>query len=70
MDDDFSNKYYNEYTSKEGLRSETDSRKPTLTLAHLNKLKKIKAVRKLDDIQRRGLLKTMYGAAEEDSGGL
>lgn len=70
MEEDFNNIYYDEYRSEKGLRSETDSRKPILTLSHLNKLKKIKAVRRLDDINRRGLLKTMYGAAEDDSGGL
>lgn len=58
-----------DYKSK-GLKSLSDTRKPKLTLKHLNKLKKIQSVRKLDSARRNSLLSVMYGQPEEDSGGL
>jgi len=42
-----------------------DSRKPKLTLATLNKLKKIRANRKLNVMVRRETMQSMYGAPEE-----
>lgn len=48
----------------------TDTRKPKLTLATLNKLKKIRVNRKLNVIARRDTMQKMYGAPEDESGGL
>jgi hypothetical protein len=45
-----------------------DSRKPKLTLATLNKLKKIRANRKLNVMARRETMQSMYGAPDESSG--
>lgn len=67
--DEFDSLYFQEYRSK-GVKSLSDTRKPKLTLKHLNKLKKIQAVRKLDYIKRQSLLSVMYGAPSEDDGGL
>lgn len=55
------------YTSK-GLKSLSDTRKPGLTLKHLNKLKKIHAIRKMDVIKRNSLLSVMYGSKDEEGG--
>lgn len=67
--DDREQELISDYRSK-GLRSLSDTRKPGLTLKHLNKLKKIQAVRQLDTIKRNSLLSVMYGQPEEESGGL
>lgn len=58
------------YRSKRGLRKKDDSRVPKLTLYHLNKLKKMEAVRKLEHVRRKELLKSIYGKPKEDEGGL
>lgn len=42
-----------------------DTRKPKLTLKLLNKLKKIRATRQLEQLKRNDLLQTMYGLPEE-----
>lgn len=67
--DDQEQQILSDYRSK-GLRSKSDTRKPGLTLKHLNKLKKIQAIRQLDNIKRNSLLSVMYGQPEEESGGL
>ncbi len=50
----------------------TDSRKPKLTLRHLNRLKKIRATRALENQKKQGLLDVMYGVPDEaaEGGGL
>lgn len=65
----FADDYNLEFKSK-GLKDISDSRKPKLTLYHLNKLKKIKTMRKLEQLKRNSLLGVMYGIPKEDSGGL
>lgn len=44
-----------------------DIRKPKLTLAMLNKLKKIRATNDLESAKKESLLGIMYGMPEEDS---
>lgn len=44
-----------------GKRNLDDTRKPKLTLRDLNRLKKIRATRKLAQLQKKGLLQLMYG---------
>lgn len=46
-----------------------DTRKPKLTLKHLNKMKKFKAINDMENIKRQSILTTMYGSSEEESGG-
>ncbi len=46
-------------------RFSNDTRKPKLTLATLNKLKKIRANRKLNLMARRQIMQSMYGIPEE-----
>lgn len=48
-----------------------DTRKPKLTLQNLNRLKKIRATKKLEQLQKEDLLQIMYGApagGEEEAG--
>jgi hypothetical protein len=48
-----------------------DTRKPHLTLAHLNKLKKQRAAKDLENLMRGDVLQLIYGApAEEAAGGI
>jgi hypothetical protein len=53
-------------------RSPHDNRKPTLTLRRLNRLKKIRATKKLEQLKREDLLTVMYGqgGGEEEGGDL
>ena len=45
-----------------------DTRRPRITLAHLNKLKKMRAARQLENLVRRDVLGLLYGAPEETGG--
>lgn len=48
-----------------------DTRKPKLTLRALNKLKKIRAAKRLEQLERFGTLEIMYGTSSaEEPGGL
>lgn len=46
-----------------------DTRKSRLTLRDLNRLKKLRAFRKLQDLKRRDSLSTIYGQGEGDDDG-
>lgn len=62
---------YNIEDSKGTLHytSAYDTRKPTLTLRHLNKMKKFKAMREIDNMRRSESMTLMYGAPADDMGG-
>mgnify|MGYP003339213984 FL=1 len=47
-------------------RSYSDSRKPTITLLHLNKLKKMRAAKDLENLMRGDFLEIIYGAPSEE----
>lgn len=47
-----------------------DSRKPVITLRELNKLKKMRAAKDLENMNRNGFLQTIYGIPTEGGGGL
>lgn len=51
-----------------GVRVPNDQRKPTLTLKHLNRLKRVRALHKLENLKREDLLGVMYGIPEEEPG--
>lgn len=54
-----------------GVRTPQDQRKPKLSLRHLNRLKKVRALRKLENLKREDLLGIMYAAPDEaDAGGM
>ncbi len=44
-----------------------DTRKPEITLQHLNKLKKMRAARDLENLVRRDVLELLYGAPSEEA---
>lgn len=52
-----------------GVRNPGQTRKPRLTLKHLNRLKKIRALRKLENLKREDLFGVMYAAPDEAAGG-
>lgn len=47
----------------------SDTRRPRLTLRHLNKLRKLKDARSIQDQERSVFVKKMYGAPPADMGG-
>jgi hypothetical protein len=46
-------------------RQTSDSRRPTITLINLNKLKKMRAAKDLEQLMRGDFLEIIYGAPEE-----
>jgi hypothetical protein len=66
---DVSNGYYDVNQDDVNTRKLGDSRKPVLTLRKINRLKKMRALRQLDDLKRQDLLAVMYGAPDEPAGG-
>lgn len=48
-------------------RNEHDSRKPTITLMSLNKLKKMRAAKDLENLMRADFLEIIYGSASEEA---
>ena len=47
----------------ESMKAElSDTRRPKLTLKHLNKLRKMKDMRKQTDVERREFVQKMYGS--------
>lgn len=48
-------------------RRTSDSRKPTITLKELNKLKKMRAAKDLEELMRGDFLEIIYGAAGEEA---
>ena len=69
--DDENSGRYNPKEDSFTQRNPHDSRKPTLTLRRLNRLKKIRATKKLEQLKRENLLGVMYGqgTGEEEGGG-
>ena len=61
--------YYDPAEDKLNARKITDTRKPVLTLRALNRLKKMRALKKLEDMKRQDLLGIIYAAPEEAAGG-
>jgi len=50
-------------------RRTSDSRKPTITLQHLNKLKKMRAAKDLEELMRGDFLEIIYGGTGEEAAG-
>lgn len=44
-----------------------DTRKPKLTLKHLNKLRKMKELKRFEQMQKHDFLAIMYGQPEEET---
>lgn len=62
--------YYSPELDRQGQAQLTDTRKPQLTLQHLNRLKKMRAARNLENLVRRDILDLLYGAPEEAPPGM
>ena len=62
--------YYTPQDDKYSQLQLDDTRRPRITLAHLNKLKKMRAARQLENLVRRDVLGLLYGAPEEPEGGM
>jgi len=65
---DLDSAYYDPAQDEYNQRHLTDTRKPALTLAHLHKLKKMRAARNLENLVRRDVLDMLYGAPDEQAG--
>lgn len=62
---DYQTAYYDPAADEVNVRNINDTRKPALSLKHLNRLKKIRALRKLENLKRQDLLGLMYGIPDE-----
>jgi hypothetical protein len=49
-------------------REKDDTRRPRLTLRHLNKLRKIREMRRLEMAAHKEFVQTMYGPQEDEGG--
>lgn len=66
--DDNSTGYYDPAEDKLGTRHASDVRKPKLMLSDLNRLKRMRALQKLEKLKHEDLLGLMYSPAEEPNG--
>ncbi len=66
---DLSTGYYDPAEDKVNQRRPNQIRKPIIKLSDLNKLKRMKALHKLDVLKRQDLLSVMYGDASGDGEG-
>lgn len=62
--------FYSPENDRLGVASMDDSRRPRLTLMHLQKLRKARDVEKYEKAQHIGFLPDMYGQAPAEPGGL
>ena len=61
--------YYSPEDDQLNRFKKTDTRKSKLTLRAVNKLKKIKATRRLEQLKRNDMLELIYGSGGGDEGG-
>lgn len=66
---DLETAYYDPNLDKINSRTLGDTRKEKLTLRKLNRLKKLRAMDKLQNLKKEDLLAVMYGQPEEGGGG-
>ena len=62
--------FYNPEDDKLQRREMSDTRKPKLTLEILNKMRKIRELKRIEEIEHQKFIQVMYKEPEEDSGGL
>ena len=62
---EFDPEYYNPSQDKFQQAQVKDTRKPKLTIKHLNKLKKMRAAQDLENHMRTDTLEIIYGSQEE-----
>jgi hypothetical protein len=66
--EDMSTGYYDPSRDEFNQATLHDTRKPTLKLRDLNRLKKMRALQQLERLKREDLLAIMYAAPEEGGG--
>jgi len=62
---DYETAIYDPSQDEVSRRVPNDTRKPVLTLRHLNRLKRLRALDKLEGLKREDLLGVMYAPPEE-----
>ena len=67
---EFQGEYYDPSSDEFEKASFNKPRGPRLTLRHLNKLKKMRAAKDLEDLIRADFMEIIYGAPAEEAGGL
>jgi hypothetical protein len=67
---DLETAFYDPSKDEFNKRHLDDTRKPVLTLAILNRLKRMRALRKLEALKREDLVAVMYAPAPDAGGGL
>jgi hypothetical protein len=60
--------YYDPADDNYSVQKLHSTRKPVITLRHLNKLKKMRSAKTLENLVRRDLLAMMYGPPPAESG--
>lgn len=63
------NEYYEPEDDKMNQARLDDTRRPRLTLRHLNKLRKVRELRQMEQAAHSDFVKDMYGASAEEGGG-
>lgn len=67
---DLNTAIYDPTQDEVGVRNLGQTRRPKLSLRHLNRLKRVRALRKLENLKREDLLGIMYAAPDEAAGGM
>jgi hypothetical protein len=62
--------YYDPSQDEVNMRVPNDSRRGRVTLAQLARLRQIRAMKKLEKLKREDILELIYGAPEEEGGGM
>lgn len=68
-DNDLLTGYYDPAEDSLNIRNPSQTRRPVLSLRHLNRLKKMRALKKLEDLKRQDLLGIIYSSPEEPPAG-
>ncbi len=66
---DILNEYYDPELDDYSKAELDDTRRPRLTLRHLNKLRKVRELRKMEKATHSEFVKQMYGSSGEEGGG-
>lgn len=67
---EFDGSYVDLAQDRHQMHKSTDTRKPTFTLKHLNKLKKMRTAEDLERMMRMDTLEIIYGSPADEAGGM
>ncbi len=62
------NEFYNPENDMWQRRSMNDTRKPKLTLEQLNKLRKVREIKKAEEIEHNKFVRVMYATPTQEAG--